>query len=65
MALQHFYSLYTKRSVKICNLKDSNKFIVSEIFKSWFIVVIISKSIFNFSSRTNIIRVKLLNDGGC
>ncbi|CUD95443.1 major facilitator superfamily protein [Staphylococcus aureus] len=70
------FSLYKEKCFKICNLKDSNKLVVSEIFKiiglllllyqnHRFIVVIISKSIFNFSSGTNIIRVKLLNDGGC
>ncbi len=32
MALQHFYSLYTKRSV-LKFVKDSNKLVVSEIFK--------------------------------
>ena len=60
------FSLYKEKCFKICNLKDSNKLVVSEIFKIIGLLLLLYQNQYLILVvAQNIIRVKLLNDGGC
>ena len=60
------FSLYKEKCFKICNLKDSNKLVVSEIFKIIGLLLLLYQNQYLILVVAQILLgVKLLNDDGC